>query len=383
MIKEISIKNYKSVVNQIIPLRHFNVIIGANGCGKSNILEAVAIAGLSASNKLDEDLFPLRGVRLTSPKWMRSAFPGENDPIIEIKIVTDKNHPSKFRIHYSSECKPQRWVDTVEEETSQYLQSLDGKAPLTAEELMKFITSAKSKDTNVQFNVNGQTLHISHTQVNGLKSFIVFSPEESALRSFEPSGSGQLGRNGQGLFPFLKQLSKRDGGEAILAEIKQNLEVIDWFDDLDFPQDTLSQDYSVQLHDRYLDESLDYFDQRSANEAFLYLLFYFTLLISDETPSFFAIDNIESSLNPKLCRQLLSKLIDLAKAHNKQVIVTTHSPYVLDALNLGDESQNLLVARRNIDGHTVVNRVLYNKDLSVPLSEAWMKGYIGGLPNNF
>ena len=114
MIKEISIKNYKSVVNQTIPLRRFNVIIGANGCGKSNSLEAVAIAGLSASNKLDEDLVPLRGIRLTAPQWMRSAFPGEDDSVIEIKIVTDKNQPSKFRIHYSSGYKPQRWVDTVE-----------------------------------------------------------------------------------------------------------------------------------------------------------------------------------------------------------------------------------------------------------------------------
>lgn len=383
MIKEISIKNYKSIVNQTVPLSHFNVVIGANGCGKSNFLEAIAIAGLSASNKLDEDLFPLRGIRLTAPKWMKSAFPIESDSVIEIKIVTDRNQPSKFKIHYSAESKPPRWVDSVEEETAQYLQTLDGKAPLTAEELLQFITSNKSKATNVLFNVNGQTLHISHTQVNGLRSFIVFSPEESALRSFEPSGSGQLGRNGQGLFPFLKQLSKREGGEAILAEIKQNLEVIDWFDDLDFPQDTLSQDYSVQLHDRYLDGALDFFDQRSANEAFLYLLFYFTLLISDETPSFFAIDNIESSLNPKLCRLLLSKIIELSRAHSKQVIVTTHSPYVLDAMNLGDENQNLLVARRNIDGHTVVSKVLCNKELSVPLSEAWMKGYIGGLPNNF
>ena len=131
-----------------------------------------------------------------------------------------------------------------------------------------------------------------------------------------------------------------------------------------------------------MDESLNYFDQRSANEAFLYLLFYFTLLISDETPAFFAIDNIESSLNPKLCGLLVKRLIELAKIHDKQIIVTTHSPYVLDALDLREESQTLLVARRSIDGHTIVNTVPY-KENSVALSEAWMKGYIGGLPNNF
>lgn len=383
MIKEISIKNYKSIVDQIIGFGQFNVVIGANGCGKSNILEAIAIAGLSVSNKLDEDLFALRGIRVTAPQWMKSAFSDNDSVFIEIEAVTDKNQSSKFKIYYDSEVKPSRWIDAVEEKTLRYLQSLDSEVPQTADELLQLIKSAKAKDINVSFTINGPQLHISHKQVNGLKSFVIYSPEESALRSFEPSSTGQLGRNGQGLFPFLKQLSKREGGDLILAEIKQNLEVIDWFDDLDFPQDSLTQDYSVRLHDRYLDDSLEYFDQRSANEAFLYLLFYFTLLISDETPSFFAIDNIESSLNPKLCRRLVTKLIELAKKHNKQVIVTTHSPYVLDALELNDENQSLLVVRRNIDGHTIVNNVLYNKDVTVPLSEAWMKGYIGGLPNNF
>lgn len=383
MIKEISIKNYKSVVDQTIALCPFNVMIGANGCGKSNILEAIAVAGLSASNKLDEDLFALRGVRVTAPQWMKSAFSDKESALIELKVNTDKEQASKFKIYYNTEVKPSRWIDIVEEETLQYLQSLENVKPQTADELLRIIKSARTKDTNVSFAINGPKLHISHKQVNGLKSFVIYSPEESALRSFEPSSTGQLGRNGQGLFPFLKQLSKREGGDSVLAEIKQNLEVIDWFDDLDFPQDSLSQDYSVRLHDRYLDESLEYFDQRSANEAFLYLLFYFTLLISDDTPSFFAIDNIESSLNPKLCSILVAKLIELAKIHKKQVIITTHSPYVLDALNLNREDQSLLVVRRNIDGHTVVNKVPYNKDVTMPLSEAWMKGYIGGLPNNF
>ena len=236
MIKEVSIKNYKSVFDQTIQLRQFNVIIGANGCGKSNILEAIALAGLSASNKLDEDIFPLRGIRITDPQWMKSAFSDAKDSFIEIKVTTDKNHQSKFQIDYNSDIKPARWIDTIEEETLQYLQSIQTTTPQTPDELFKIIESARSRDTNVLFSINGRTLNISHKHVNGLKSFIIFSPEESALRSFEPSGNGQLGRNGQGLFPFLKQLSKREGGQKILEEIKQNLEMIDWFEDLVFPE---------------------------------------------------------------------------------------------------------------------------------------------------
>ena len=40
----------------------------------------------------------------------------------------------------------------------------------------------------------------------------------------------------------------------------------------------------IKIKDRYLEDGLQYFDQRSANEGFLYLLFYLTLFISDETP---------------------------------------------------------------------------------------------------
>ena len=39
MINSVSIKNYKSVVDVSLPLGRFNLQIGANGCGKSNILE--------------------------------------------------------------------------------------------------------------------------------------------------------------------------------------------------------------------------------------------------------------------------------------------------------------------------------------------------------
>ena len=159
--------------------------------------------------------------------------------------------------------------------------------------------------------------------------------------------------------------------------------VIDWFEDLDMPESGLSQDSTLKLRDRYVDENLEFFDQRSANEAFLYLLFYFTLFISDETPSFFAIDNIESSLNPKLCKLVISKLAELAKKHNKQVIITTHSPFVLDGLNDVSNDNRLFVVNRNTDGYTVANKINGSKNKTISLSEAWLKGYIGGLPNNF
>lgn len=65
------------------------------------------------------------------------------------------------------------------------------------------------------------------------------------------------------------------------------------------------------------------------------------------------------------------------------MIVTTHSPFVLDGLDLGNDDIRLFVARRDIDGHTRIERVPYRADRTMKLSQLWMSGLIGGLPDNF
>ncbi len=143
----------------------------------------------------------------------------------------------------------------------------------------------------------------------------------------------------------------------------------------------------LQIKDRFLDSKVESFDQRSANEGFLFVLFYFSLLISDKTPNFFAIDNVESSLNPKLCTKLIKSMAELSKKHKKQIIVTTHNPSILDGLDLNDEEQKLFLVYRNNLGRTILREIEKPKPLAgqepIKLSEAFLRGYIGGLPKNF
>ena len=390
MIKKVKIENYKSVVNQTLELGNFNVVIGANGCGKSNLLEAIAMAGLSSSGALLPEMFESRGIRLSESRFMRSAFEEVDKEFITLQVETSDGDESMYRIHYNTELKPAQWEDVVEEDTKILLSSIKDKgSQFKVKDLKDFLDKNLKKSgeegaVNVNlFESSNHSLILAKSRVNGLRNFSIYSLEETALRSLDTMPSTKLGRTGKGLLPYLKELSKTDEGRQMLGKIKRNMQVIDWFEDLDMPESGLSQDSTLMLKDRYVDETLEFFDQRSANEAFLYLLFYFTLFISDETPSFFAIDNIEAALNPKLCKLVINKLSELAKEHGKQVILTTHSPFVLDGLDEITEEKCLFVVSRNSDGYTVVNRIADNKNKSIPLSEAWLKGYIGGLPNNF
>lgn len=109
--------------------------------------------------------------------------------------------------------------------------------------------------------------------------------------------------------------------------------------------------------------------------------------MSEGTPRFFAIDNIDTSLNPKLCTQLMIEIAKLATEQHKQVILTTHNPAILDGLNLNDDEQRLFVVSRNKNGFTRVRRVprplAPEGAVPVRLSEAFIRGYLGGLPNTF
>ena len=51
MFTEVQIENYKSIQSLKIGLGRVNVFIGENGCGKSNILEAIALAGETLDGK--------------------------------------------------------------------------------------------------------------------------------------------------------------------------------------------------------------------------------------------------------------------------------------------------------------------------------------------
>lgn len=403
MLNSITIENFKSIKKLELELGRINVFIGENGAGKSNILEAIVFAGAALSDKLDNEFLASRGIRVTSHELMRSAFPIEGE---EIEKQNDKIAISvsegKKRIDFdviSDDAIYPKWL------TSSFL--LGDKKFITKksrEELINSLEKLKSlkelqdvsgkdlikEDFDALFNriFTAVSEFELYTQDNygGLGGFIIFSPENTALRAFEKEGQIQpLGINGEGLFKLIKVISNH--GPELLNSISDQLKVLGWFSGFNLNKDSLNHSDLLEVEDRYLcDEAKVLLDQRSVNEGFLFLLFYFVLFSSELTPSFFAIDNIDASLNPKLCQKLMVELNKLAVEHNKQAILTTHNPAILDGLNLDDDDQRLFVVSRREDGSTRVRRIKKPKAKDgqiLRLSEMFMRGTLGGLPEGF
>ena len=104
MVKEIKIQNYKSVQDLTLELGRINVLIGANGCGKSNILEAIAFGSAASDDKLGNEFLNARGIRVTEPIYMRSGFNNMNsDKAILLNLILSTEDEYSFEINNKNE----------------------------------------------------------------------------------------------------------------------------------------------------------------------------------------------------------------------------------------------------------------------------------------
>ncbi|MEN9864610.1 MAG: hypothetical protein RL748_200 [Pseudomonadota bacterium] len=348
VITEIEIQNYKSIDQLRLELGRVNVFIGENGAGKSNILEAIALAAAAAADKLDNEFLASRGIRVTKPEWMRAGFDIANasEPIL-------------------------LWA-RMDEEAVGWEVSNDNR-PYAKWTAYPSLSKIKGKLSTSDLDAMFEPVCVQ------LADFVIYSPENTALRTFQREGQIEpLGINGEGLLKLLSVLAEENFG--VLNKIKERMRLLGWFED--FQVRAGEADGRLDIIDRHLTDDKQFFDHRSANEGFFFLLFYFALFSTDLTPKFFAIDNIDASLNPKLCEKLTSELVQLSKENDKQVILTTHNPAVLDGLNLDDDEQRLFVISRDVDGATQVRRIAKPRTSGelVRLSELFLRGALGGLP---
>jgi len=398
MIRELHINNYKSLNDLTLEVGRFNVFIGENGCGKSNVLEAIALVAAAAARKLDHEFLTSRGIRVTEPQLMRSGFE-QNAQQEPIKIAIDSTDDFRGEYYLYNDNEPySRWEVYPSEDAYDLIKEAPWESTDNVVQQARTSSSTDKKSfSNFDFDnfetrlkdmlerAASEGIVIERKTEKEIKRFIIYSPENTALRNFYKEGQIEpLGINGEGLLKLLKVIQNKSPEQR--QEIHSSLQLFDWYAELEIPKELSTSEDKVTITDRYLTMA---FDQRSANEGFLFVLFYIALMVSDDTPKIFAIDNIDTSLNPKLCTKLIKELIRLAKKYDKQVFVTTHNPAILDGIDLGDEEQRLLVVSRNKQGHTRYKRITLedkprsstNEDLK--LSEAFLRGYLGGLPKGF
>jgi predicted ATPase len=412
MLRKIHIQNYKSVLNHTIELGRLNVFIGENGCGKTNVLEAVAMASAALADKLDTEELYAKGIRVAKPSITFSSFLNTKQ-VHKVALDCTFDPPKPF-----SELATFRLVVNDADDIVGRWSNEAQQASFTPEELFALFLELQKNFDEAQSEVENQSSstkgwpdakfkqrvenmkreaervqaatarHFFHKQLN---DFVIYNLNVPALRGVQNiSRKMPLGIYGENLDVLISTFGKAERRELLhrakLISWVENV-LVDIGDELKFKGHKLGRSTStLYFKDRFMQRRNNIFAAENANEGVLHVLFYLTLFISKQTPPIFGIDNIESALNPQLCRELTKELAVLAKANDKQALVTTHNPAILDGLNLHDDEQRLFVVYRNDDGHTVTKRIKVKPDTSAgkyKLSELWMRGHLGGIPKHF
>ena len=129
---------------------------------------------------------------------------------------------------------------------------------------------------------------------------------------------------------------------------------------------------------------------RFASDGTLKMLAYLVLLNDPEPPPFIGIEEPENFLHPRLLYGLAEEC--RAAAERTQILVTTHSPFFLDALR----SDEVRVLWRDDNGYTRCHSISENRkveafmDAGAQLGDLWMEGHFdvgdpltrGGMPAN-
>ncbi|MBP8810042.1 MAG: AAA family ATPase [Kofleriaceae bacterium] len=388
-LREIRIKGFKSIVDQAISLGRLNCFIGANGVGKSNVLEALGVLGAAADGRVDDEHIIRNGVRAGLPRLFKTSFAGHRiPPHISLEATGEPAATFRVALRNPLDRPAPAWSFTTE-----YLSS--GEVPVVS----RGVRSAKDNLDETRGLSALKVVELgaeapASQLVKALQAYAIYTPNTPALRAAvaDPQPRRPVGLAGGGLAEGFAALAKELDDE-LLDEV---LALVDWVLEIgvtDTVGDLLSPSVPRTKHvlkftDRFMAASRNTLTAADASEGALYVLFAAVLCLSSSSPSVFAIDNLDAALNPRLVTRLVARLAGWLAATDpdRQLLFTAHNPTVLDGLDLDDDEVRLFAVERNSAGHTTVRRITLAPDLArlhaqYPLSRLWAMGHLGAVPS--
>jgi predicted ATPase len=200
--------------------------------------------------------------------------------------------------------------------------------------------------------------HLSHLSARDMRGIPEAGPQE------------RLSKSGHNLVNVIQHLQERHPQrlEAIFAALRRRVPQIERVSAETLPTGHLL----LMVKDAPFREGVQ---ARYASDGTMKLLAYLVLLNDPAPPPLIGIEEPENFLHPKLLRELAEEC-DQAAAHT-QLIVTTHSPFFINAL----EARQVWAMMRGEDGYTIAKRIADMPRIrqmlagGAALGDLWMENY--------
>ncbi|MGN0482492.1 MAG: AAA family ATPase [Lachnospiraceae bacterium] len=387
-IKEIKIKNFKSLYDVSFCPGNINVFIGANGSGKSSVLEAIGVLSAAMTDRVNNNSLQRKGVRLSTSSLYKSQFRSieRSMPTVDFAMNWERNHDKyDYSVHLTTPSDNDTWK-YHSESVSKNGEIVFGRSNRTSVQLNNKVGyyALSEKLTGEEYTDMG----------NYISGYGIYQPDTLTLRGnvADPTQVTPIGLNGGRLADAMEDLFSVVDDEIMFGTLSMDdvLELIEWASDIHITKPKRSNlnpgvpstRQVIEFQDRFLkDKSV--FTGYDASEGALYVLFMLTLAMHPDVPGMFAIDSFDHALNPRLAKRITEIFSQLIIESGKTVFMTTHNPLVLDGLNLADERIRLFAINKNKYGYAELNRIQISQELletGQSLSRLWINGLLGGVP---
>jgi predicted ATPase len=399
ILEGIQIQNYralrdvtlgKTIYSQGTELPRLMAVIGANGVGKSSLLDALGFIGDCLAE----------GVESACDKPHRGGFErlrtqGSTDPIkFEIRY---RENPKSRTIDYSLEIdRDKHGRPLVRRERLKQSRGglkVPGKAYsfLDLKQGKGFVWAGES--TEQEENTNRTAVQMSDRQVLGISSLGTLSdhPRISAFRAFlsgwylsyfEPqlarsqpiSGAEpHLDRTGENLGNYLQFIERQKPREfkEMLKRLGRKVPGLNHIKSDKAPDRRLFLEFQAQGY------SAPFYQQDMSDGTLKYLAY--LLLMEDPVPApLIGIEEPENGLHHQLLSLLANEFKEFAqKPKGPQVLITTHAPSLVDAL----APNEVWILDKNRNGFATVRRaadipeVQAMFDQGIPMGSLWYSNH--------
>ena len=323
-IRQVQIKNFKSLGRVVVDLEPFTVLVGPNGAGKSNFVDALAFIQESLSHSPGRALKNRGGNRVVS-QWERNGFglrfwidlsvEIRADYAIEIEWSPDEHRVARERCVI---WEHERERAAFEIAGGRFVREIPGvRAQIPQDRLALFAASATEEFRPVYdflttmrfYDIDPGPLGLLHGVDSGDALELDGSNAASVLRRLREQAPDRHER-------VCELLRLATGSVQSVRAVEERERIA-----LEFHQDIGLQNPGV-------------FYGWEMSEGTRRLLALLLALYQPARSSLIAIEEPEATVHPAMAEAVLQILLDAAQ--DRQVLITTHSPDILDAKELSD-----------------------------------------------
>jgi predicted ATPase len=346
MLNTLRVKNFKAIKDSgSVKLGPLTVFIGNNGVGKSSLIEALETYQAIVTGGMDEAMQRFMGFEHVHNKHanldtaitfdLRLQGP-HGSTKLHMAIGSDKASNSYF-IHDDEDisCSKHQMIKSIHEGDKKHFRKLQEQG----------------------FSKMGGSVYLLE-YANLIKSwqFLSMTPDRMGypLPQKRTGGGVRLARDGSNIAEFLLDMRERDSN-ALEGIIETMAFVLPYARDIQ-PAITSELERKAWLQ---LTEANFKIPGWMLSTGTLRLLVLLALLRSSNPPPLIVVEEIENGLDPRSIHLIIEEIRNAVQGGKTQVIMTTHSPYLLDLLTL----EHLVMVERDSKGQPRFLRPADNENL--------------------